>query len=204
MWEGEPGDCVIILRTGQVKIASRAGDGNERLLGVRGPGELLGEMSCMDAKPRSASVIAHSKVQVIKIAAGRFIDFLSRHPVVSRKVTCQVITRLRSAERRHAALASYEVQPRLVQELGEMTRVFADRRGPAGIEIPLSQNELAQLINAAQVSTNRALSLLRRRRFVRTEYRRVIVPCESCLERLRKEDGKGLTGCGGTESCTPG
>ncbi|HEV8560706.1 MAG TPA: cyclic nucleotide-binding domain-containing protein [Actinophytocola sp.] len=205
MREGEPGDYVVLVRSGQVKISSGAGGGPGRLLGVRGAGDLLGEMACLDERPRSATVIAHGPVRGVMITGTRFREFLRRNPTVGLGVACQVIGRLRAAERRHGELASHEIAPRLVRILRELVTAFQTNGITHDVEIPLSQHEIAQLINAADVSTQRALRALRHRRLVATGYGKVIVCCVSCLDRAaavlaagRKEELKNVIGCGGS------
>jgi CRP/FNR family cyclic AMP-dependent transcriptional regulator len=200
--EGEPGDFVVIVQSGQVKVTTHA-----RLIGVRGTGELLGEMSCLDERPQPATILAHSPVRAVKIAAPRFREFLRRNPSVSVTVACQVIAQLRTAERRQGELASHEIAPRLVRTLTELVPVFQCSPGELAVEVPLSQHELAQLAGAADVSTQRALRLLRQRRLVQTGYGKVTIPCVPCLTGLaaflaegRKDVMKAILGCGGGDA----
>jgi CRP-like cAMP-binding protein len=167
-------------------------------------------MACLDEQPRSATVIAHSPVRGIMISGPRFREFLRRNPTVGVTVACQVIGRLRAAERRHGELASHEIAPRLVRILRELVSVFQTNGSTHEVEIPLSQHEIAQLINAADVSTQRALRSLRHRRLVETGYGKVIVCCVSCLDRAaavlaagRKEELKNVIGCGGSAPVHP-
>lgn len=55
--EGDPGDCAYLIESGQVEVSARAAHG-QRVLGVLGPGEMVGEMAIIDEAPRSASVRA--------------------------------------------------------------------------------------------------------------------------------------------------
>ncbi|MCP2164910.1 Crp/Fnr family transcriptional regulator [Goodfellowiella coeruleoviolacea] len=208
MREGEVGDCVIVLRTGQVKVVTGDEDGTDRLLGVRGRGELLGEMACLDGRPRSASVLAHSGVHGIKVSRDRFVHFLDHHPRAAQEVARQVVARLRAADRRHIRLTSHEVGTRLVGVLLELVGVFQDQAEGRGVEIPLSQEELAQLAMASEVSAQRALRPLRTHRLVRTGYRRLLVPCLPCFVRLAPavlaagpDAAATVFGCGGAADC---
>lgn len=205
MSEGEPPDSVLLMISGLVKVVISDGAGTDHLLGVRGPGELLGEMGCLDKQPRSAMIVALSPVWVWKVSAKAFIAFLLSHPTVGIEVTNQLSARLRNADRHRIELSSREVGPRLACAIRDMALVFRAAWGGPVVEIPLSQDELAQLINAAQVSVQRALRDLRLRDLVRTGYRKVTVPCLACLEQLvnagttvgRNAETNSITGCGG-------
>ncbi|MGO8730418.1 MAG: cyclic nucleotide-binding domain-containing protein [Streptosporangiaceae bacterium] len=49
---GDPGDTVIVVISGRVKVVVRSADGGE--LTVLGPGGVLGELGAIDGGPRSA------------------------------------------------------------------------------------------------------------------------------------------------------
>jgi CRP-like cAMP-binding protein len=47
--EGDPSDFVLVILEGRVKLAVTTEDGDESLLGVRGPGDLVGELAALDS-----------------------------------------------------------------------------------------------------------------------------------------------------------
>ena len=62
IYEDEPGDFMILLLEGKVEIVKKDNDGIYRQLGLAGPGKVVGEMSLIDEKPRSAGCIASSEL----------------------------------------------------------------------------------------------------------------------------------------------
>jgi CRP-like cAMP-binding protein len=68
-----------------------------------GPGEFFGEMSLIDGKPRSASVIADSPAVLLVVEARSFRKLLDAVPGLQRKVLITLCGRLRAAD---ASLAS--------------------------------------------------------------------------------------------------
>ena len=65
MLEGDRSDHVLIVRDGRLKIVRTSTDGRDVLVALRGPGELVGELSALagcDA-PRAASVVALDDVR---------------------------------------------------------------------------------------------------------------------------------------------
>ncbi|MBW4719097.1 Crp/Fnr family transcriptional regulator [Saccharothrix sp. SC076] len=203
MRQGDPGDCVWVLRSGRVKVVARDGSGHDRLLGIRGKGELLGEMSCVDDGPRSASVVAHGAVEATKITKTRFVGIMDERPAVAREVVRQVSQRLRDAERKQSELTSENVDTRVTRVLVDLVAEFVDEGSAArGVSVPLGQEELAQLAAASHVSAQRALRRLRTRKLVVTGYGRVEVPCVACLVALSGlNHAKDVTGCGGHGVC---
>src|SRR5215212_4631097 len=72
MHEGEPGNRVMILLDGHVKTSSVTDQGPEVVFSFCGPGDILGELSFIDGRPRSSSVTAIEPVEVLVLAGTRF------------------------------------------------------------------------------------------------------------------------------------
>jgi CRP-like cAMP-binding protein len=56
--QGSPGDSLIVLLAGSVKITNVTADAREVVLGFVKPGALIGEIAVLDGSPRSADVVA--------------------------------------------------------------------------------------------------------------------------------------------------
>ena len=50
--EGESGAAILVLLSGYVKLTKTALSGRETMLELRGPGDVLGEMSVVDGAPQ--------------------------------------------------------------------------------------------------------------------------------------------------------
>ncbi|WP_028924155.1 Crp/Fnr family transcriptional regulator [Pseudonocardia acaciae] len=181
--QGEEGDCVIVLRTGFVKIMSHTSAGSVRLLGVCGPGALLGEMACIDDRPRSASVVAGGPLSGVKIARSQFLGYLGEFPRVAFEVVRQVSVRLRTSETHHMALLAHDVDTRVLRVLVHVGEFFARLDGRYPVTIPLNQEELSQMAAASVGSVQRSLRDLRERSVVETRYGRLVLPCTDRVRR---------------------
>lgn len=116
--EGDRTGHVVIVLRGWVTVSHITDRGATRLiLGLRGPGELLGEMAALDQHPRSATVRALGTVEATVIGGDAFRRFLATHPRVSGLVIRQLTFRLRSADQERSALASLTVLQRLASRL---------------------------------------------------------------------------------------
>src|SRR5918992_3489800 len=81
--ERQLSDRVMLLTEGRVKIASTSADGRETVLAFRGPGEVLGELSAIDGKPRSAGVTAVDPGVGPPIPTADFPAFPGRPPAAA-------------------------------------------------------------------------------------------------------------------------
>ena len=66
LFEGDTGDTVLFVVEGRLKVLTTTTDGRELVLGLRGPGELLGELTAIaqDGRARYATVVALDDLHV--------------------------------------------------------------------------------------------------------------------------------------------
>ena len=97
--EGEPGECAYILFNGTVEIFKALGTPDERSFGLRGLGDVIGEMSLVDpGQPRSASVRAQNAVEALVVDRERFHALLLQYPQLSVALLGTLSRRLRTSE----------------------------------------------------------------------------------------------------------
>ncbi|MBZ0303677.1 MAG: cyclic nucleotide-binding domain-containing protein [Anaerolineae bacterium] len=93
--EGSVGDRVYVIRAGQLEIFKNS-SGREVLLAVRGPGDVIGEMSLMlDEAPRMATVRARTPSQLMVINQKQFNQLLDSSPSAMRAMLETVLSRWR-------------------------------------------------------------------------------------------------------------
>lgn len=88
--EGEPGDFMYALLSGEVKIEKQG-----RLLRSLGAGEVFGEMALIDHQPRSASAVAVSDCQVAAVPERRFTLVVKTNPFFAIEMLRMLTQRLR-------------------------------------------------------------------------------------------------------------
>ena len=92
--EGSLGGRFFVLQSGAAKVQT---GGRTRV--TLGPGSYFGELSVLDGKPRSASVIATEPVEAWSIAEFNFRAMLKQYPALALKLLGALTDRLRTAER---------------------------------------------------------------------------------------------------------
>jgi CRP-like cAMP-binding protein len=182
--QGDEAGPVVVLLTGRAKIVSLSSAGREVIVAVRGPGDLLGELSAIDGESRSATVTTLEPVEALLVPGSAFAAFLERCPRVALVILRMVAGRLRYADAQQADFATHDVVGRVAHRLVELSERFgATTEGRIEIELPLSQEELAAWTGASREAVSKALQLLRSLRIVETGRRRVTV---LDLEALRR------------------
>ena len=83
MREGESDEHIYILLEGEVEVIKALGTPDERLLAIRPPGSLFGEMSLFDPQgSHTASVRAHTPAYVLEMTRQDFDRLLHRYPTL--------------------------------------------------------------------------------------------------------------------------
>ena len=77
---GDAGDGCYWLRRGVLAVSVASANGEQRILAILGPGELVGEIAMIDGLPRSATVRAVRDCVLSFVSRAVFTEVLNRHP----------------------------------------------------------------------------------------------------------------------------
>jgi CRP-like cAMP-binding protein len=91
--EGEPGEELFIIQRGSVKIAKIV-DNNEVLLAVLKTGDIFGEMSLLESKPRAACAVAYEECHVMAVNRANFERMVSTQPQIVARLTTLLAERI--------------------------------------------------------------------------------------------------------------
>lgn len=174
---GDPADSTIVLLEGLVKIHRSAADGADVVLNLSGPGDLLGEVSAVAARSRSANVTALQAVVAIVLAASQLRAFLAAHPRAALALLDLALSRLHTADMRRIEFATSESLGRVASRLIELAGRFGTERNDGAIDVglPITQDELASWSASSRESTARALRTLRELGLIETQRLHLVV-----------------------------
>ncbi|MBN2510354.1 MAG: cyclic nucleotide-binding domain-containing protein [Spirochaetales bacterium] len=84
--ENQPGQEMYIIQKGSIKITKIMND-NEVMLAILKAGDMFGEMSLLEDKPRSASAVAHEDSVLMAVNKANFKRMVSTQPQIITKLT---------------------------------------------------------------------------------------------------------------------
>ena len=152
--EGDDTHGLFVVQRGALRCFLMDENGREITLSLLGPGEYFGELALLDEAPRSASVIATERSEVLQIPRTVFLALLDESPACMHVLLRNLVARVRSLTDNVRALA-------LVDVFGRIARLFdslaVDKDGQAVIERRLTQQEIANLVGASREMVNRIL-----------------------------------------------
>lgn len=93
--QGEPGDCLYVIQSGTLVVV-REDSGTETELAELKAGDILGEMSIFDKQPRSATVRAKGKAQVLTLDKRGFLRRVHEDPSLAFRILESMSHRIRT------------------------------------------------------------------------------------------------------------
>lgn len=83
--EGEPGSSMYVISSGEVKVFTRASGGGTVYLAKLGDGDFFGEVSVLTGRPRTATITASQRTELLRLDKEKLDNALAKHPGI-RKV----------------------------------------------------------------------------------------------------------------------
>ncbi len=94
--EGESGDHMFIIQTGQVKISKRIG-GREHELAVLDKGDFFGEMAIVSRMARTATATAVNSTQLLAFDRQGFMGMIEKNAKIALNIIDKLCRRLQNA-----------------------------------------------------------------------------------------------------------
>lgn len=174
MWEGDEAVLVANVIDGVLKLASHSADGGEQILGLAYPSDFLGRPF---GETAPYGVEALTEAQICVFERKDFDRFARDHPRLEHKLLERTLTELDRSRRWMMLLGRMNAGQKVASFLLELT----DRLGKAGaggesfVTLPLSRQQMADVLGLTIETVSRQLSRLRSAGLIDTPSRREIV-----------------------------
>lgn len=174
--QGATADTVYVLVDGSVKISQAGADGRATVLRVVGSGEMFGCLSIFGDSTYPGTAEAMEDCAVLAWDGDAMARLMARHSRIALNALKMVVSRLHEFQTRFLELGGERVERRLADALARLGRRFGKKvAGGIEIELPISQQDLAEIIGTTIYSVSRILSAWQRRGLVRTGRRRILI-----------------------------
>ncbi|MBI3753165.1 MAG: cyclic nucleotide-binding domain-containing protein [Deltaproteobacteria bacterium] len=109
--ENEDGTSMYVIRKGEVKACKAAPDGELMTLTLMKDGDIFGEMSFLDERPRSATIVSVSHTEVYSIEKNDFEKLIDAYPRMVYKILKNIVftvhTIVRGMNTRYIEMVNY-------------------------------------------------------------------------------------------------
>jgi CRP-like cAMP-binding protein len=92
--QGEPGDCMYVIQSGEVEIVKDK-DGREIQIAIRKTGDFFGEMALFSREVRSATVKAFGEVRVLTVDKKNLLKSIQKDPSLAFRIIETLSKRIR-------------------------------------------------------------------------------------------------------------
>lgn len=117
--EGQPGEQMYVVLSGQVEIRRKVGE-TEHVLAVLMPGDFFGEMAILNARPRSATALTRAPSRLLVIDGRMFEAMLRARPEIALRIIKTLALRLENANQHVELLLLPTPNHKVVQCLRHM------------------------------------------------------------------------------------
>jgi CRP-like cAMP-binding protein len=205
--QGQTAEAAFLLEEGLVKLTRNNGNGGKIILGICGPGQMIGEECLLDNPEYYTDAEVLTAASVVRIPRESLKRTLHENSSVGDALASYLLERKLSLAVKVELLCLHDVQFRILHYLAELTALVkptvdssapvstsGEQDGNAGgpnqeFQIPITQLELADLIGATRETTSTTLNQLERRGLVKLSRRLLTVPSPVKLRSAAIEKG---------------
>ncbi len=188
--EGSSTGAVVLVLEGTVRV-TRVLRGNEIILAIRGPGDLLGELGPITGGGAVASVEARESGRVVVVPSSRFLEAQRDHPEIATAVVARLVEMLAESDRRLVDAQCKPLAGRIAKELSDLARLAGSGAPRDAGTVTVTQAELASLCVTSRSSVAETLAHLRSSGLIWTRRGRVTILDPDGLHRLADDDHPG-------------
>ncbi|MFP6630692.1 MAG: Crp/Fnr family transcriptional regulator [Myxococcota bacterium] len=183
---GDDGSQLYILVRGRMKVvASSADSGEDLVLNLIGPGEVVGELAILTGSQRTATIEAVDVCELLVLDRRSLFAALSEDASASLSLARVLAERLEHLSDNLADLKFTKLPQRLAKRLLDLAEVHGEEREDGvRIKLRLSQGEWGNVVGATRESINKQLGSWKKAGIVETERGFLVVKKPDELRRI--------------------
>lgn len=186
---GEHSDYVLYLRSGHLKSCVHE---PSKILGLHGPGSMIGELAALTGEPRSADIVALTQVEILYMPGDVFLKLLESKPRIHFALTLRLAKRVRELgeEQENSFLTA---ERRLARAILKIIESGIAAEGKGGIVISgFSQIDLADLAGLSRESVSAVIKQFKARGTVTTGRERFTIHDTTAVEAIAMRRDRSL------------
>jgi CRP-like cAMP-binding protein len=176
---------LYIVNAGKLKAVLADDEGGEMVLARFEKGAFFGELSLLDDKGRSATIMAETDSELSVLKKDVFLEMVFKDPLIAVELMTTLVERLRKADEMIESLAFLEVGERLVHAL--LDAAASDSVSTTGFRKAgkLTHKELAARIGSSREAVSKCLKVLLGKGIVKESDGNIMI-VHNALERLKE------------------
>ena len=165
--EEEEGNELYMILKGRVKVVRISESGEEITLAVLQKGDFFGEMSLLDGKPRSATVVSDEDSILILFNTNNFEKVIEKYPRIALKLLKELTSRLRKADDLIGNLAFLNVSGRIAGILLQLAEEHGQKTKEGVIVISRPTHQaIANMVGSSRETVTRVLKRFEEKQYI--------------------------------------
>ncbi len=193
---GDQSSDFYVVAEGSVRLFQVAPDGKEMILWLSFPGEIFGIAELLSGSNREIYAEANENAVVYAVKREDFARFIGDHPEAAMRAIGILSARVRSLGHALVGLATDNVETRIARLLMQFAQVASnassprtDQNGELRVNVPLTHQDIANLIGASRQTVTTTLAELRKAGVLRSVERYIHIVDRKRLGQILDQGG---------------
>lgn len=184
----DPTTDVFFILAGAVRANSVSPRGREVIYSEFRAGDIFGEFSAIDGRPRSSAVSALTDCTVARMPAKAFFEFLRSNGIVSTKLVELLVAKIRTMSERVFEVSALSVSERLRRELVRLAKT-GERQGKVIVIKPAPTHyDIAARIGSHREAVTREFNRLEHEKLIEVGRRQISILDLDRLSQAGEDD----------------
>jgi CRP/FNR family cyclic AMP-dependent transcriptional regulator len=183
--KGSPGQSVMAVLRGSIKISSLSSDGKEIVFRIINGGKIFGEIAALDGEERSADAAAMTDCELLVLNRGDFLRMLEKRAdlcMIMLRILCR---RLRQTSEQVEDIMFRHLESRVAKALLQLAEsVGVHGLHSKSVRLHVSQRELGNMAGGSRESINKILQDWHRQRLIDLGKASILIHDIDALSRL--------------------
>ncbi|PKN84526.1 MAG: hypothetical protein CVU46_13860 [Chloroflexi bacterium HGW-Chloroflexi-8] len=184
--QGDPANKIYLLLHGNIKLVQTHHDGQQIVIRIAGPVEMIGALALGRVNSYPASAYAMSPCEVVYWTKETLLDHIQRMPLLAANTMHFMAEKIQIMQDRFRLIATQKVEQRLAHTL---VNLMATSGKPIDegilINVALSRQELAEMIGTTLYTVSRLLKQWENNHVVKCGRERIVITNGPALENIR-------------------
>lgn len=153
--DGDPGDTLHLVAKGHIAICVTTPLGDTAMLRILERGDFFGELALVAPAPRRGSAVAIEGAETLALHREQLDELRTAHAWIDRILVEALAIEVRRLASLLVEALYAPVEQRVWHRMAELARMFDG--GEPVVVVPLTQDEIAQLVGTTRPTVNRLL-----------------------------------------------
>ncbi len=159
--EGDPLNSIYLICFGQVWLTKTSEAGKEIILDILDPGDIMGENTFLEDLECNINARAEQDTMICVCDTNDFYELL-KNPDIAVKLIKRLSGKINQYSNNIADLSFYDVRERVLNLLVRLSEKYGEEREKGSfINLYISHDEIAQMVNASRVMVTNVIKTLR-------------------------------------------